>query len=234
MIPRWLTDNLVQVAEHLRPLGIDYAFLGGCIVPLLLDDPDLMPVRPTNDVDVVLLLIRQSKMAQIEEKLRRQGFVHAVHLGAPICRWNLGEITVDIMPDKDAGFMGINTRWFPEALRSAQSRQVPGGDVPIVSAPTFLATKLSAYADRGRGDYYHRDLEDLITVIDGRASLLDELCACDLALQEYVREEFRRYLTDPRFIDSLTGHLPSDTASQARLPGLLERLRDLSTPGSDI
>mgnify|MGYP001563770340 CR=1 FL=1 len=122
MIPRWLTDNLVQVAERLRPLEIDYAFLCGCIVPLLLDDPDLMPMRPTNDVDVVILLIRQSKMAEIEEKLRRRGFVHADFDGAPICRWRLGE-------------------------------------------------------------------------------------------------------ADIRFIDSLAGNLPSDAASQARLPGLLERLR---------
>jgi len=228
MIPRWLTDNLIEVAGRLSPIEIDYAFLGGCIVPFLLDDPDLMPMRPTNDVDVVVLLIRQSQMAEIEEKLRRQGFVHADYEGAPICRWRLGEITVDIMPDKEAGFMGLNTRWFPEALRSARPHQVPGGEVPIISAPAFVATKLSAYADRGHGDFYHRDLEDLITVIDGRASLPEELAACDQSLQSYVMTELLRYLSDHRFIDSLAGHLPGDAASQARLSGLQLRLRSLS------
>ncbi len=74
MIPRWLTDNLLQVAQQLRPLEIDFAFLGGCIVPFLLDDPDLMPMRPTNDVDVVLLLIRQSRMAEIEDQVAPPGF----------------------------------------------------------------------------------------------------------------------------------------------------------------
>ncbi len=228
MIPLWLTDNLLKVAARLHPLKIDYAFLGGCIVPLLLDDPDLMPMRPTNDVDVVVLLVRQSKMAEIEEKLRRQGFIHADYDGAPICRWRLDEITVDIMPDKDAGFMGLNTRWFSEALQSARPYRVPGGEIPVISAPAFVATKLSAFAERGRGDFCHRDLEDVITVIDGRASLASELAACERSLQEYVSEELRRYQADPAFVDRLAGHLPSDAASQARLPELRRRLRDLS------
>jgi predicted nucleotidyltransferase len=233
MIPRWLTDNLTQVAGRLRPLKIDFAFLGGCIVPFLLDDPDLMPMRPTNDVDVVLLLIRQSKMAEIEERVRRQGFVHADYDGAPICRWKLGEITVDIMPDKDAELMGLNTRWFSEALHSARIFQAPDGELPIISAPTFVATKLSAYADRGRGDFYHRDLEDVITVIDGRASFQEELAACNTSLKNYVADEIQRYLADPHFVDALAGHLPGDAASQARLSSLYSRLLELSTSRPD-
>jgi hypothetical protein len=228
MIPSWLTDNLTEVAGRLRPLEIDFAFLGGCIVPFLLDDPDLMPMRPTNDVDVVLHLIRQSKMAEIEEKVRRQGFVYADYDGAPVCRWKLGEITVDIMPDKDAELWPLNTRCFSEALRSARPYHVPGGEVPIISAPTFVATKLSAFADRGSGDFYHRDLEDVITVIDGRASFLEEMAASEPSLKNYVGGEFRRYLADPRFIDAIAGHLPSDSASQGRLPGLRRHLLDLS------
>jgi hypothetical protein len=234
MIPQWLTNNLVEVASRLRPLEIDFAFLGGCIVPFLLDDPDLMPMRPTNDVDVVLLLIRQSRMAEIEERVRRQGFVHADYQGAPICRWRLGEITVDIMPDRDAEFMGLNTRWFSEALRSAKPHKVPGGEVPIISAPTFVATKLSAYADRGRGDFYHRDLEDVITVIDGRASLPGEIAACEIPLKNYVAGEIRRYLANPNFADTLAGHLPGDAASQARLPGLNRRLLEVSAVPKDM
>jgi hypothetical protein len=233
MIPRWLTDNLTAVAGRLRPLEIDFAFLGGCIVPFLLDDPDLMPMRPTNDVDVVLLLIRQSKMAEIEERVRRQGFVHADYDGAPICRWKLGEITVDIMPDKDAEFMGLNTRWFSEALRSARTYKVPDGEVPIISAPTFVATKLSAYADRGRGDFFHRDLEDVITVIDGRASLLKEMAASGALLRNYVGREIRNYMADSNFVDALSGQLPGDAASQARLPSLHRRLFELAGMNSD-
>ena len=124
--------------------------------------------------------------------------------------------------------MGLNTQWFPEALRSARLHPVPGGEVPIISAPLFVATKLAAFADRGRQDYHHHDLEDVTTVVDGRASLPEEWAACDRPVRDYMSAEIRRYLTDGRFLDSLPGHLSSDAASQARLPALLETLRGLS------
>jgi len=229
MIPQWLSDNLHSVAQSLRPLEIEFAFLGGCIVPLLLDDPDLTPIRPTNDVDVVILLVSRSAMAQIEGKLRRQGFVHDDRWGAPMCRWRLKTVTVDIMPDSQGALMGLNTRWFTEALRSARPYRLIEMDIPVISAPAFVATKFQAFADRGEGDLDHRDLEDIITVIDGRASFAAELEASNNSLQSYVRQELSGYLARPDFIDSLGGHLSADAASQSRLPKLLERLRLLST-----
>jgi hypothetical protein len=41
------------VADRLDSLGLDYAFVGGSIVNLLLDNPTLSPARPTDDVDVI-------------------------------------------------------------------------------------------------------------------------------------------------------------------------------------
>lgn len=40
------------VADRLSSAGLDYAFVGGSIVNLLLDHPALSPARPTDDVDV--------------------------------------------------------------------------------------------------------------------------------------------------------------------------------------
>jgi len=47
------------VAERLDALGLDYAFLGGAVVGLLLDHPELSAVRATADVDVVIEAISQ-------------------------------------------------------------------------------------------------------------------------------------------------------------------------------
>ena len=228
MIPQWLSENLPTVSRRIRPLGIDYAFLGGCIVPLLLDDPDVVPIRPTNDVDVIIMLVGQRQMASIELRLREEGFKHAVYSGAPICRWELWGITVDVMPDREAEFMGLSTRWFSEALQSATVHKIPGGEVPVISAPTFIATKLVAFTDRGKGDFYHRDIEDVISIVDGRTSLKEDLEASSRELRAYVSAELTRYLANPGFVDQLPGHLPGDPASQGRLPLLIERLTVIS------
>jgi len=88
--------------------------------------------------------------------------------GAPRCCWVLGSLTVDIMP-ADGDFLGLNTAWLREALASATPCAVPGGTLRVVSPVGFIATKYVAYLDHDAGDYYaSHDLEDSITVIDGR------------------------------------------------------------------
>ena len=49
------------VAERLERLGLDYAFLGGSVVGLLLDRLELSPVRPTDDVDVIIEVISRTR-----------------------------------------------------------------------------------------------------------------------------------------------------------------------------
>lgn len=44
---------LLAVADRLDLLELDYAFVGGAIVNLLLDDPQFSPTRPTDDLDVI-------------------------------------------------------------------------------------------------------------------------------------------------------------------------------------
>jgi hypothetical protein len=145
-----------------------------------------------------------------------------------MCRWELWGITVDVMPDREAEFMGLSTRWFSEALQSATVHKIPGGEVAVISAPTFIATKLVAFTDRGMGDFYHRDIEDVISIVDGRTSLKEDLEASSRELRAYVSAELTRYLANPGFVDQLPGHLPGDPASQGRLPLLIERLTVIS------
>lgn len=57
------------VADRLDSLGLEYAFVGGAIVNLLLDQPDLSPARPTDDFDVILEAVTARRFADIETKL---------------------------------------------------------------------------------------------------------------------------------------------------------------------
>jgi hypothetical protein len=101
--------------------------------------------------------------------------------------------------------------------------------IRVVTAPYFVATKLEAFSGRGRGDYAgSHDLEDLLTVIDGRAAIVQEI-ANVASLRSYIAEQFLALLKTPAFLDALPGHLLPDPSSQARLPVLRERVEAISS-----
>lgn len=93
---------LRAVADRLDRLGLDYAFLGGAIVNLLLDHPELSPARATDDFDVIVEAVTAHRYADVEATLRKLGFGHDMGPGAPRCRWVIGNLTVDIMPTDGA------------------------------------------------------------------------------------------------------------------------------------
>lgn len=125
--------------------------------------------------------------------------------------------------------LGFSNRWYPLACATAWANRLPSGrSVQVIAAPAFVATKLEAFAGRGQGDYlFSHDLGDIISVIDGRDSLVDEMANADPALRQGVAEELERLMATRGFVDSLPGHLPGDAASQERLPDLMRKLRQI-------
>jgi hypothetical protein len=119
-------------------------------------------------------------------------------------------------------------------VRTAWEREIrvpgqPGLPIRIVSAACFVATKLVSYANRGGGDPYHHDLEDIIALVDGRPSLFDEVAAEPEDLRRFIGGELSRLLAEG-LEDHVPGHLPGDAASQARLSLVLARLHRLRQP----
>lgn len=217
-----------SIARELDLLQLDYAFTGGSVIGLLLDHPELTPIRPTDDVDIIVELIARPLYAEFERRLRRRGFVNDARAEAPICRWVFNTMTIDIMPVA-ADFLGLNTIWFDRALSGALVIEIDGQKVRHVSAPAFLATKLAAFHDRGQGDYYgSHDLEDLVAVIDGRELVVEELRQAESDLRAYVAGSVAALMKTRSFVESLPGHLASDSGSQARLPILKNRLLQIS------
>ena len=72
----------------------------------------------------------------------------------------------------DEKILGFSNLWYQPALDSAVVRELePDLRVRVVTAVYFCATKLGAFAGRGKNDYQSsHDLEDLMAVVDGRAN----------------------------------------------------------------
>lgn len=113
---------LRSVADRFDRLGMDYAFVGGAIVNLLLDRPEFSPARPTDDLDVIVETVTSHRYADVEVKLRGLGFSHDMRAGAPRCRWVLGELTVDIMP-AEGSFLGLNLQPEPSISTAGLRRR---------------------------------------------------------------------------------------------------------------
>lgn len=100
--------------------------------------------------------------------------------------------------------------------------------IRLVTAPYFLATKIDAFHNRGGDDFFaSHDMEDIITLLDGRAEVVEEVIAAPADVRDFLAEEFERFLKNRAFLDALPGHLLPNSASQKRVPILIERIRTL-------
>ena len=223
-------ESMRVVARHLNALDISYTFLGAAVLPLLVDYPVLVEIRPTKDVDVGVEVATLPEHYVLEEKLRKAGFQHDTRDGAPICRWIVEEdITVDIMPT-EAGVLGLQSKWFREALQNATERALGDGiTAPVITPPYFLATKLTAYRDRGAADpYLSKDLEDIVTLLDGCEQIVSLVANCHDAVRTFMALEFQAHLSNADFTEAWPGYFRSDRVSQQRAKVVRERLAQLA------
>ena len=148
---------------------------------------------------------------------------------APICRWKVDGVTVDVMPTLET-ILGFANRWYPLCVATAAPLALPSGTViRVIQAPVFIGTKLEAFHGRGGGDYlFSHDLGDIISVVDGRDSLVKDCEQMPPELKDYLASQFSALLADRRFLDALPGHLPGDAISQSRLPDLEAKIKQLA------
>jgi predicted nucleotidyltransferase len=224
--------NLAMLEIAVQALGDlceSLVFVGGCAAGLLVTTVRTHHIRPTEDVDVVTKVTTISGYHDVEARLSARGFKHDTSPEAPICRWIGAGTTLDLMPS-EPGILSFHNRWYPLAVETAQPVRLPiGRTIALIAAPVFIATKLEAFRDRGGGDFLvSHDLEDIVTVVDGRPSLIDEFHAAPTDLRAYLGRQFRELTASTEFLDALAGHLPGDAASQARLPELIRRFRTLA------
>ncbi len=219
---------IVAVATHLGDLRDTVVFVGGCATGLFISDPAMPEVRATQDVDVIVEVASRMAYYRLEEELRLRGFKQDMSENAPVCRWLLDRIKVDVMPTQEE-ILGFSNRWYLPAIKNAVPVQLKGDlTIRLVTPPYFLATKIEAFKGRGGGDYMaSHDMEDIVTILDGRPEIVSEIRNSAGDLKTFLSQTFKTLLANDEFLEALPGHLSPDRASQARLPLLIKRLREI-------
>lgn len=226
-------EMVIIVARKLGSLRDEVAFLGGATTSFLITDPAYPQVRSTLDVDVIVEIASRIEYYRLEERLRSLGFIQAMGEDEPVCRWLVEGVKIDVMPTEES-ILGFSNRWYSDALKYAETRNITDDlDIRLVTAPYFLATKMEAFLGRGRGDYLtSHDMEDIITLIDGRREIVGEIEKSGFELKSYLAERFSELLDDGGFQDALPGYLYGDAASQARRPIILKKMEQIISIGS--
>jgi hypothetical protein len=221
-------EYLIETVTMLGPLQNELVFVGGAVTGLLVTDPGAGEPRVTIDVDAIAEISSYAEYAAFGDRLRGLGFSEDTAEGAPVCRWVQGSVVLDVMP-LDEDILGFSNRWYRAAMEGAELHRLsPDLDVRVVTAPYFLATKLEAFRGRGGGDIVaSKDLEDVVTVLDGRPSLVAEVREEPAELIAFLRGEIDQLIANPRFEDALSGYLLPDVVSQSRSRLVLERLHQL-------
>lgn len=230
MKPRYPNVAKVElVAGALGDLRERLLFVGGCAVDLLLTDTAAAPSRVTYDVDLVAQVAALTGYHQLEKEFVRLGFKRDMSEDAPICRWRLGHLEVDLMPS-DTSVLGFANLWYPLAVQTVQLVVLPSGTtIRLIAAPVFLATKFEAFADRGKGDLLgSHDLEDIINVVDGRPEVVEEIALSPIELQRYLADRCSALLAMPNFMDALQGMVFPDESLAERVQMLAERLKKIA------
>lgn len=216
--------QLQRIAVALGELREQLVFVGGSVAGLLLTDPLAEGVRATTDVDAIANASRAA-FHQLENALAERGFVHDM-TSEVICRWVHRDsgLLFDLMPVDDA-VLGFTNPWYAYAVQTAESVEVAEGvHIRRLNAVAFVATKLEAFASRGKGDFLtSHDLEDVLNVVDGREQLAGEMARAPAALRAFVAHTFAALLAQADFMNVLPGLI----AEPERAGVVLARLREM-------
>jgi len=135
-----IAEAFARLDSKLRGVPFDFAFLGGSLLTFLVTDRTADAVRVTKDVDIMMNIRTRKEYHISDAELEKRGFRHDTREGAPVCRWVLDDLTVDVLPIHE-DVLGWNSRWFEEALAHADVLKLGDKCVKVVSVPYFVALK---------------------------------------------------------------------------------------------
>jgi len=222
-------DMIAAVARQLGALREEVVFLGGATLDFQVTDAVVkaMGLRATIDIDIVVEVSSRADYYRLRDRLIAARFSEDT-LDGVMCRWiGDGGFKVDVMPSEPT-VLGFANRWYRPAIERAVRHEIEGLGIRVISAPYFLATKIEAFRSRGRSDYVASvDLEDFVTVVDGRSTIAEEVAAAAGDLRDYLVGEISNLVLHDAglFLDALPGHLRGDIGREQLLLDRLERIR---------
>lgn len=201
-----------KVARVLGELNTQVAYVGGATVCLYADEPAADDVRPTRDIDLVVNVATFGQLTALQHKLGQKGIY--IDPRTPItCRFTFEDVVIDVMATKQIGWAPSN-EWFEPGFQNMEDFRVDAETViRIFPLPYFLATKFSAYGDRGRDPRTSQDFEDIVYVLDNRINLVNEILAAPEDVRSYLVVQLSE-LQSAEKVEAIQAHLSPFTVAE--------------------
>lgn len=207
------TRRIRRVAAELASVREDLVFIGGSVLPLLVDvERRFTAPRETKDVDAVSTAATYTKSGRIEECIRSAGYRNdssARHRG----RWisPSGELFDLSFAGDFAGATGSQVDLM--AIETAQ-RMEGAPEIAHLSPTGLFLMKAAAFEDRGRDrPTDSRDLADLAVLLVGSRVDVDTTVRRDA-----IRSEVRTRAEDLRSIPALRSALLRHFSDRRPIP----------------
>jgi predicted nucleotidyltransferase len=196
----------LKIANALGELNERVVYVGGAVVSLYINDSAADDVRPTQDLDFSMEIAHVAELEAIRENLTQKGFYQSSEDDV-ICRFRYEEIKVDVMATKAVGWAPANP-WFAAGFNHLVEFNVEGKVIRCLSLPYFLASKFSAFYDRGAEDpRTSKDMEDIAYLLNYTSDLAITILESETEVRAYLNECFQDILSDDTKQEAILGNL---------------------------
>jgi len=98
--------------------------------------------------------------------------------------------------------------------------------INILPLAYFLASKFSAFADRGRDARTSPDFEDIVYILDNRRTLVKDILESEVGAKFFLIKEMENILQNPNMHEAVQAHLEPAVQTQ-RFDMLINKLKSI-------
>lgn len=199
-------EIIKRVALALGDLNNVVIYVDGATVSLYINDPAADDVRPTKDIDIGLQILSIPQLEEIREQLNEKGFSQSADLDV-ICLFKLDDILVDVMSTKAVGWAPANP-WFAKGFDKREKVKIDDISIQIMPLPYFLASKFSAFKDRGGNDpRQSKDLEDITYILNNRTDWHEVTKDSGKEVKDFLKMHFQEISKSAGIQEAMRGFL---------------------------
>jgi len=212
-----------KVANALGELNDRVVYVGGAIVSLYINDPAAEDIRPTKDIDISMEILTLGELEKLRVLLTEKKFYQTSD-ETVMCRFIFDDVTVDVMSTKAVGWAPAD-QWFAPGFKHVETRNLADQQIRILPLAYFLATKFSAFHDRGATDpRTSKDFEDITYILDNRIDLVEQILTSPEDVKQYLKSEFIGILNEGHLKEALIANLFYETQID-RSKKIIEKLK---------